>query len=69
MIGLGIIWPLVPVIAFDLGARGIQIGLIIASFNVARSISNPVAGRISDHLGRKPFILLGLLLYSLISIF
>lgn len=67
MIGLGIIWPLVPVLASDLGARGIQIGLIIASFNIARSISNPVTGRFSDHLGRKPFIVSGLLLYALVS--
>lgn len=68
MIGLGIIWPLVPVIAVDLGAEGIQIGLIIASFNIARTFLNPFAGRLSDHLGRKPFIISGLLLYTLVSI-
>lgn len=67
MIGLGIIWPIVPILASDLGARGIQIGLIIASFNIARSLSNPVVGRFSDHLGRKPFIVSGLLLYALVS--
>lgn len=67
MIGLGIIWPLVPVIAIELGASGIQIGLIIASFNIARSLSNPFAGRLSDNIGRKPFIVAGLLLYTLAS--
>ena len=51
MIGLGIIWPLVPVLASDLGAKGVQIGLVIACFNIARSLSNPVAGRLSDRLG------------------
>lgn len=69
MIGLGIIWPLVPVIAIELGARGIQIGLIIASFNIARSLSNPIIGRVSDRLGRKSFIVSGLLLYALVSTF
>ena len=67
MIGLGIIWPLVPVLAVNFGARGVQIGLIIASFNIARSLFNPVAGRLSDRLGRKPFMVSGLLLYALVS--
>jgi MFS family permease len=67
MIGLGIIWPLVPVMAVEIGAKGIQIGLIIASFNIARSITNPIVGRISDHLGRKPFMVVGLLIYALVS--
>ena len=34
MIGLGIVWPLVPVYAAELGAGGFQVGLIIASFNI-----------------------------------
>lgn len=69
MIGLGIIWPLVPVYAVELGAQGLQVGLIIASFNLARTLSNPLAGRLSDRWGRKPFIALGLLLYALVSVF
>jgi len=68
MIGLGIIWPLVPVYAVALGAGGLQVGVIIASFNLARTIFNPLAGRLSDRRGRKPFILLGLLLYALVSV-
>ena len=44
-------------------------GLIIASFNLARTFFNPLAGRASDRWGRKPFITLGLLLYALVSVF
>jgi len=69
MTGLGIIWPLVPVYAVQLGAGGLQIGIIIASFNLARTLSNPLAGRLSDRWGRKPFIATGLLLYALVSVF
>jgi MFS family permease len=69
MIGLGIIWPLVPVYAVELGAGGFQIGLIIASFNLARTFFNPVAGRLSDRWGRKSFIALGMLLYAVVSVF
>ena len=68
MIGLGIIWPLVPVYAVQLGAGGLQVGIIIASFNLARTLFNPLAGRLSDRWGRKPFIAAGLLLYALISV-
>ena len=69
MIGLGIVWPLVPVYAVELGAGGFQVGLIIASFNLARTFFNPLAGRLSDRWGRKRFIVLGLLLYALVSVF
>ena len=69
MTGLGIIWPLVPVYAVKLGAGGLQVGIIIASFNLARTVSNPLAGRLSDRWGRKPFIAAGLLLYALVSVF
>jgi len=67
-IGLGIIWPLVPVYAVELGAGGLQVGLIIASFNIARTFIYPVSGRLSDRWGRKPFITFGLLLYALVSV-
>jgi MFS family permease len=69
MIGLGIIWPLVPVYAVELGASGFQVGLIIAVFNIARAVFNPFSGRLSDRWGRKPFILVGLFLYGLVSVF
>ena len=68
MIGFGIIWPLVPVFAVQLGAKGLQIGLIIAAFNIARSISNPFIGRLCDHTSHKGLIFSGLLISSLISV-
>jgi len=49
MTGLGIIWPLVPVYAVQLGAGGLQVGIIIASFNLARTLFNPLAGRICHY--------------------
>ena len=68
MMGLGIVWPLVPIYAVELGASGFQVGLIIAAFNVGRTCFNPFAGRLSDRWGRKPFILLGLFLYAVVSV-
>ena len=69
MIGLGIIWPLVPVYAIELGASGLQVGLIIAAFNIARTVFNPFSGRFSDRWGRKPFITVGLFFYAVVSVF
>jgi MFS family permease len=68
IIGLGIVWPLIPVYALDLGATGFQVGMIIASFNIARVFANPISGRLSDRWGRKPFIVTGLFFYALVSI-
>ncbi len=68
MIGLGIIWPLIPVYAVELGAGGFLVGLIIASFNLSRTLFSPFAGWMSDRWGRKKFIVSGLFIYALISV-
>ena len=68
MIGLGIIWPLIPVYARELGATGFQLGLIIASFPLARTLFNSPIGRFSDLRGRKPLLLIGLLAYAAVSL-
>jgi MFS family permease len=68
MVGMGIIWPIMPLYAIQLGAGGTELGFIIAAFNLARSVFNPVVGRLSDRLGRKPFMLVGLFCYALLSV-
>ncbi|WP_207261645.1 MFS transporter [Desulfovibrio sp. Huiquan2017] len=67
MVGLGIIWPLLPILAVQMGAGGFVVGAIIASFNVSRTACAPFIGRFSDRMGRKAFILVGLVLYALVS--
>ena len=68
MIGLGIIWPLIPVYAVELGAGGFLVGLIIASFNISKTFLSPFVGQLSDRLGRKNFIAAGLFAYAVVSI-
>jgi MFS family permease len=68
MVGLGIIAPLMPIYAQNLGATGIWLGIIFSGFSLARVIFMPLIGRISDQRGRKFFITLGLFLYSIISL-
>ena len=65
--GVGIVVPLLPVYAYDLGASGLYIGLIFGSFSLSRTIFLPYFGRLSDRKGRKPFIIAGLGAYALLS--
>ena len=67
MVGLGIIWPIMPVYAAEMGVGGFLVGLIIASFNISRTVCSPFVGRFSDRMGRKNFILFGLALYAVVS--
>ena len=66
--GVGIVVPLLPVYAHDLGASGLYIGLIFGAFSISRTIFIPYFGSRSDTRGRKPFIVGGLLAYALISV-
>ena len=66
--GAGVVAPLLPVYAHQLGAGAFQIGLIFAAFSLTRSVFVPYFGKLSDQKGRKPFITLGLCLYFLLSL-
>ncbi len=66
--GVGIVVPLLPVYAYTLGANGFYIGLIFGAFSLSRTIFLPYFGRLSDKKGRKPFIVVGLFAYSIISL-
>jgi len=66
--GVGVVVPLLPIYAHDLGASGLYIGLIFGAFSISRTLFLPWFGRLSDVKGRKPFIVPGFLAYALISI-
>jgi MFS family permease len=66
--GVGIVVPLLPIYAHDLGASGFYIGLIFGAFSISRTVFLPWFGRLSDVKGRKPFIVPGFLAYALISL-
>jgi MFS family permease len=65
--GVGIVVPLLPIYAHDLGASGIYIGLIFGAFSISRTFLLPYFGRQSDKKGRKPFIVAGLFAYTVVS--
>ncbi|MGD8962211.1 MAG: MFS transporter [Desulfobacterales bacterium] len=65
--GVGIVIPLLPVYAHELGASGLYIGMIFGSFSLGRTFFLPYFGRLSDRKGRKPLIVPALLAYAAIS--
>ena len=67
-LGVGLVVPLLPVYAYELGATGLYIGFIFGAFSLSRTVFLPYFGRLSDLKGRKPFITTGLLAYFLVSI-
>ncbi len=66
--GVGIVVPLLPVYAHDLGAKGTYVALIFGAFSLSRTFFLPYFGNLSDAKGRKPFIVIGLLAYTLIAV-
>ena len=60
MIGFGIVLPLLPYYAESFGASPFEVTLLVASFSAMQFVAVPVWGRLSDRLGRRPFIVAGL---------
>ena len=67
-VGVGLVAPLLPVYAHELGAGAFQIGLIFGAFSLSRSIFVPYFGKLSDMKGKKPFLTSGLFIYFILSI-
>src|SRR5260221_2299605 len=61
MVGLTLIVPLLPYYATEFGASAVVVGALISAFSLAQLVVAPVWGRFSDHYGRRPAILAGLL--------
>lgn len=60
LIGFGIVIPLMPFYAERFGASGLMIGLLGTSFSLMQFLFAPFWGRLSDRIGRRPVILIGL---------
>ena len=57
ILGLTIILPLLPFYAERLGASPFVVGLLITTYAACQLVAGPVLGQMSDHLGRRPLLL------------
>ncbi len=61
MLGFGIIIPILPFYIESMGASGRDLGLLMATFAFMQLIFAPMWGSLSDRIGRKPVLLIGVL--------
>ncbi|MBI3860401.1 MAG: MFS transporter [Planctomycetia bacterium] len=60
LLGFGIVLPLLPRYAKHFDVSGGTLGLLMASFSAMQFLFAPFWGRISDRIGRRPVLILGL---------
>ena len=60
LLGFGIVLPLLPRYGALFNAGGWQLGLLMASFSAMQFLFAPMWGSLSDRVGRRPILLLGL---------
>ena len=74
LLGFGMVIPLLPIYGdqFTLDDSGWQLGLLMASFSVMQFLCAPFWGRLSDRIGRRPVLMVGLfgsvLFYTLFGV-
>lgn len=65
MLGFGAVIPIMPHFARDLGANSIQMGLLVTVWAGAQFMLSPIWGTLSDRVGRRPILLVGVSGYAL----
>jgi DHA1 family multidrug resistance protein-like MFS transporter len=65
--GLGIIMPMLPIFARNIGATGASLGLIFGAYQLGRLLFIPVVVKLDNYIDRRRFILAGLLMFVISS--
>ena len=67
-IGFGLVTPIFPFYIESMGMAGIELGVLAASFAIARIILAGPLGGLSDRIGRKPVLIMSLLGFAFANI-
>jgi MFS transporter, DHA1 family, multidrug resistance protein len=65
MLGYGMIQPIIPFLITQLGASGSDLGILASMYAAMQLVCAPVWGTLSDRIGRKPVLLIGVLGYAI----
>ena len=60
LIGFGIVIPFLSYYAREYGASGITVGAVVGIYSIMQFFFAPIWGRLSDRIGRRPVLLMGL---------
>jgi DHA1 family multidrug resistance protein-like MFS transporter len=65
MLGFGMVIPVFPFLIDKLGASGSALGVLVATAALTEFLFGPIWGSISDRVGRKPILMIGMFGYAL----
>ncbi|MEE3949744.1 MFS transporter [Bacillus wiedmannii] len=63
-LGLGLVIPVLPTLINELDISGSTVGYLVAIYAITQFIMSPFSGKWVDQYGRKPTIILGLLIFA-----
>jgi len=64
-LGAGLVIPVMPMLKEDMHLSGSTMGLMISVFAVLQLLVSPIAGSLSDKVGRKLIIAIGMLIFAI----
>lgn len=64
-LGISLVIPVMPFIKNELHLTATDMGIMTSLFAFTQFVASPIIGRVSDRLGRKPVLVIGLFLYML----
>ena len=62
--GVGLVIPVMPLLMKDMHFNGATMGMMLSVFSVMQLLASPIMGYLSDRLGRKRMIVMGMLLFA-----
>ena len=64
-LGISLVIPVMPTLMNELGLTGSTVGNLVAVFALVQMIVSPIAGKWVDQYGRKPIIIIGLIIFAI----
>lgn len=68
-VGFGLVIPILPLLGRDFGASAFMLGIMTSGYAVVQFIFAPLWGQLSDRIGRKPVLMVGIVGLSLSFLF
>ncbi|MGG3308547.1 MFS transporter [Paenibacillus lautus] len=64
-LSMGLVIPIIPELLEQFTASGQAAGYLVSCFGLTQFLFSPLAGNLSDRYGRKPMIIIGLILFAI----